>query len=186
MKGENASSSTVTGSDPSWKSICASGYSPTKVADSIRLSPGTLSEPNPSWPWYGLTRRDSSTRATGFSVPACAQIEGKANLGLKPLFGRLKISQSRSCPHPPKLMLPAATPPRGKAIIASLRPSKRRGKPGSTRFSACSSPPGELGATAAEDQYGACAATPRAPAACFKKPLRFTLNGSFIILPFAD
>ena len=46
---------------------------PVKVAISRRLSPGALFEPNPSCPSYGGRMRASSTRATGFASPACAQ-----------------------------------------------------------------------------------------------------------------
>ena len=43
------------------------------------------------------------------------------------MSGRLKISQSRSWPRPPRLMVPVPTPPRGKAICESWRPVKMRG-----------------------------------------------------------
>src|ERR1022692_3789671 len=48
-------------------------------------------------------RRASSTCATGLRLPACAQMEAKAYSGERPLSGRLKSSQSRSWPRPPRL-----------------------------------------------------------------------------------
>ena len=57
---------------------------------------GRIAEPRPSCPSYGGSMRASSTRATGLESPALIQIAGKAYCGEKPLFGRLKISQSRS------------------------------------------------------------------------------------------
>ncbi len=63
--------------------------------------------------------RASSTRVMGLAFPDLIQIEGNAYCGEKPLFGRLKISQSRSWPRPPRARLPAATPPSGKASILS-------------------------------------------------------------------
>jgi hypothetical protein len=71
--------------------------------------------------------RDSSTRAIGLRLPACAQIAGKAYDSALPLSGRLKISQSRSCPRPPRLTHPAQTPPSGNAMAVRRRPVKTRG-----------------------------------------------------------
>src|ERR1043166_6535313 len=71
--------------------------------------------------------RDSRTRATGLRFPACAQIAGNAYVGALPLSGRLKISQSRSWPRPPRLTHPAKSPPSGNAIAVRCRPVNTRG-----------------------------------------------------------
>jgi hypothetical protein len=44
-----------------------------------------------------------------------------------PLAGRLKISQSRSCPRPPSETVPVPIPPSGNAISFRAAPVNRRG-----------------------------------------------------------
>ncbi len=61
----------------------------------------------------GRRKPRPSTRATGCELPVWAQMLGKAYPGALPLSGRLKISQSRSCPRPPRLMLPRRRLPAG-------------------------------------------------------------------------
>jgi len=78
MKGEKASSETLTGKVESEKSTRASGNSPVKVAEARRVRPGTLLAPSPLEPSKGGWMRDSSTRAMGLRSPACAQMAGKA------------------------------------------------------------------------------------------------------------
>ena len=96
MNGEKASSSILTGRLGSLNRRCASGYCAVNSAVAMRLNPGELFEPRPSWPSYGGRMRASRTRVMGFASPALIQIAGNAYGGEKPLFGRLKISQSRS------------------------------------------------------------------------------------------
>ena len=132
--------------------------------------------------------RDSSTRATGAPLPTCAQMLGKAYGTLFPLSGRLKISQSRSCPRPPRLRLPAATPPNGNAMVASCLPRKTRGYaiPG-----ACGEATGFAGlevegvwAAAAGSRAACCRKERRAVAKCSSK--RGTeLQGRFQYTPLA-
>src|ERR1035437_3310652 len=61
----------------------------------------------------------------------------------------MKISQSRSCPRPPRLTHPAQTPPSGKAMAVRRRPVKTRGN-------AISGEAGDVGAAA--PGAGVCAA----------------------------
>ena len=83
---------------------------------------GSVSPAQAGAPSCGGATRLSSTRATGLPLPTLAQIHGNAYVGDFALSGRLKISQSRNCPRPPRLMLPAAMPPSGNAILSSCRP----------------------------------------------------------------
>ena len=78
MKGEKASSSILTGRLGSWKRRCASGYCAVNSAVAMRLRPGELFEPRPSWPSYGGRMRASRTRAMGSASPALIQIAGNA------------------------------------------------------------------------------------------------------------
>src|SRR5207237_2924833 len=76
----------------------------------------------------------------------------KAYCGDVPLSGRLKIHHPCSCPRPPKPILPAPTPPRGKEIIWRRDPVKTRGYSMAERGTAfggasfpppsCNAPPG--------------------------------------------
>src|ERR1700722_9740842 len=127
MNGENASSSIQNGMLGSLNRRCASGYAAVNSAVAMRLNPGELAEPRPSCPSKGGNIRASSTRVMGLASPAFIHIEGNAYCGEKPLFGRLKISQSRSSPRPPRATLPAATPPSGKASILSCSAANTRG-----------------------------------------------------------
>ena len=53
MNGENASSSILTGRLGSLNCRCASGYCAVNSAVAMRLNPGELFAPRPSWPSYG-------------------------------------------------------------------------------------------------------------------------------------
>jgi len=74
-----------------------------------------LTEPRP--------RANPARTRPACPLPACAQMatERRRLQGVALVSGRLKISQSRSCPRPPRLTLPAQTPPSGKGrMVASL------------------------------------------------------------------
>src|SRR5437879_3666568 len=97
---------------------------------------------------------------------------GNAYGGELPLSGLLKISQSRSCPRPPRLMLPAATPPSGNAIIFNRRPVKTRGNGISL---ACAWDDGVSGVRSSSRRVlvpGCWAAAPAPSATCCRKDLR--------------
>ena len=124
MKGLKASRLTSSGTSGSRNRTSAIGNSPRNETSLNLGSPAPVSHRTDECPpVFHLPPAGPSITFTSGAFPGRSTRSAKNANGIRnPFAGRFITSQSRSCPHPPRLTHPVPIPPSGNAISARSSP----------------------------------------------------------------